>query len=569
MNIRQLLRYARPYRASLLLASSLTCASSLLLLAIPWFAAKVLASTVSGAAAPNAAVVGLLLACLLGIAALNFVVAFNSASTSARLLADLRLRVYERVERLPMPFHEAGGDGDTLALMTYEIYKLGDFLTGTLVSIPSRLLTTVGAIVLMFRIDQRLALVVPLVIPAFYLILKIIGRRLRGLALEFQEAEANVVTSAEQMLETLPAIKAFTREKPEAHRYQAALTRAAGLAIKQGRIYAALDPIVTLIAALVAVFILLLAGAGVRSGEMSSSELFSFIFYAALLTRPVGALAHIYGQVQSARGTLQRLQSVFDEPMESIGGGAEPGWRASGAIQFRNIGFAYPERKATLRNLDLDVAAGEIVALTGANGAGKTAMINLLMRFHEPQEGTITLDGQDIRKIALQDLRRQIGLVPQLPILFNGTIRDNIAFGAIAPSDAEIEKAARDGQAFEFIDALPSRMNTVIGDRGVRLSGGQRQRIALSRALIKDPPILIFDEATSMFDEEGEAGFIAACSAALANRTVILVTHRPATLSLASRVFVLERGRVDGRTISGDRAAKAGQAKAFQRIQNR
>jgi ABC-type multidrug transport system fused ATPase/permease subunit len=396
----------------------------------------------------------------------------------------------------------------------------------------------------MFRMDWHLALIVPVLIPAFYLILKIVGRRLRGLAISLQQAEAKVVANAEQMLEMLPAIKAFNRERAESSRYRAALSWASQLAIRQGRIYAALQPLVGLVAALAAVLILLLAGHSVRNGQMNAAELFSFIFYAALLTRPIGSLADVYGRVQSARGTLKRLQSVFDEFIESAALQAQPGRRAQGAIQFSDVQFAYPGRKRTLKDLNLEIAPGEIVALVGPNGAGKTAIINLLMRYYEPQGGTIIVDGCDIRDYPLPDLRQQIGLVPQFPLLFNGTIRQNIAFGAEHPSESMIEDAARLAQAYEFICSLPEGFETLIGDRGVRLSGGQRQRIALARALIKNPPILIFDEATSMFDDEGEAAFITACSEALANRTVILVAHRPATLGLAHRIFRVEEGSV-------------------------
>ncbi len=544
MQLRQLLGYARPYRGRLLLVSALTCASSLVLLAMPWLAARVLASIVAGAARPGAPIVLALLFCLVATAALNFAVSFQAASTSARLLADLRERVYEHIQRLPMVFHDSRRGGDTLAVMTYEIAKLGDFLTGTLVSIPSRLLTAAGAILLMFRIDVRLALVVPVLVTAFYFILKVVGRRLRGLAVAQQRAEADVVATAEQMLEILPATKAFTREQAEAERYRAVLAHASALAVRQGRIYAALEPLVGLATSCAAVLVLLLAGSTVRSGEMSATELFSFIFYAALLTRPIGALAQVYGQMNSARGTLERLQSVLDHPVESTSGKPHPQRRARGTIRFSDVSFAYPGRKPTLSGLNLEIATGEIVAFVGPNGAGKTAIINLLMRFYDPDQGRIALDEIDTREMALPDLRRQIGLVPQLPILFNGTVRENIAFGAEQPSEAQIMEAARLGQAFDFVRDLPDGFDTRIGDRGVRLSGGQRQRVALARALIKDPPVLIFDEATSMFDDEGEAAFIAACSEALAGRTVILVTHRPATLALADRILSVEGGKL-------------------------
>lgn len=293
-----------------------------------------------------------------------------------------------------------------------------------------------------------------------------------------------------------------------------------------------------------AVLLLLLAGQNMQSGSMAPTELFSFLFYAALLTQPVGTLAHAYGQIPTARATLTRLQSVLEQS-------AEPGYLASGHmgnarsdIPFSDVNFSYPGRDVTLWEANLEIRAGEIVALTGSNGAGKSTLVNLLLCFYEPQQGVIFLDGRDIAPIHLQDLRQQVGIVPQRALLFNGTIRANIAYGLEGASDAESVTAARLAQAYDFIIALPQGFETQSGDHGVRLSGGQRQRVALARALVTNPPVLILDEATSMYDLEGENAFVAACVTALKGRTVILITHRPASLALADRILCVEGGAV-------------------------
>jgi ABC-type multidrug transport system fused ATPase/permease subunit len=235
---------------------------------------------------------------------------------------------------------------------------------------------------------------------------------------------------------------------------------------------------------------------------------------------------------------------VLDEKVEARPAASFDPKQRGATIRFANVDFAYPARGPLLQRLDLKVADGERVALVGANGSGKTTMLNLLLRFQEPTSGTICINGRDIATVDPWEVRRRIGYVPQTSFLLNGTIRDNIAFGTPDPTDDQIIHAAQLAQATDFIAALPDGLDTVIGDRGSRLSGGQRQRIALARALIKDPPILIFDEATSMFDDEGESGFVDACSNAFGNRTVILVTHRPATLALAHRVLVLADGKL-------------------------
>jgi ATP-binding cassette subfamily B protein/subfamily B ATP-binding cassette protein MsbA len=344
---------------------------------------------------------------------------------------------------------------------------------------------------------------------------------------------------AESDLEMLPAIKSFAVEDHHYARYRAAIEHARHLKLKQARITAFIGPVVALLAALAAIAILVIGNSTITSGERSPGELFAFLFYAALLTRPVGSLASTYGAYQFARGALERLEAVLALPPEL--GYAQAGslGRAKGQIAFEGIDFAYPERPPVLAGFSLMIAPGEIIALTGANGVGKSTLINLLLRFYDPDRGRITIDGADIATLNVKDLRRQFGFVPQRPLLLNDTILQNIAFGLPDPDLKAVEAAARRAQAWDFIGQLPEGLATVIGDDGVRLSGGQRQRIALARALLRDPPIYIFDEATSMYDLEGEAAFVEECIKVLADRTVIIITHRPASLALADRVIEL------------------------------
>lgn len=544
MKLGPLLSLAAPYRHRLVLLGLLTLISSLATLAIPWLAGKMVSDIITPGATDQYRLVALLLALLSGIALLNLAVFWISGETSARMLADLRLKIYEHVQALPIGFHEMHRQGDMLALMTNEVVHLSEFLTGTLTRVPTLLLTVAGAAFLMFRIDPILALLVPLLIPAFYLILKIIGRRLRSLARSLQRAEAAVVGIAEENLGMLPAIKAFAREDLESKRYRSQVNVSLGLVVLQSRIYAALQPLITLVAASAAVLLLFIAGRQVQAGGMTIPELFSFLFYAALLTWPIGALANLYGQIQTTRGTIARLQQVF-------GQSAEPGYQASGRIdavrgeiEYRNVSFSYPGRERVLNGVNLHIDSGEVVALTGANGTGKSTLMALLLRFYDPSSGVIALDGLDIGDIDVRDLRRAIGVVPQRAMLFNGTIRDNIAFGLEGADDTQIETAARLAQAYQFIVELADGFETEIGDHGVRLSGGQRQRIALARALVKDPQVLIFDEATSMYDWEGESAFVETCREALHGRTIILITHRRASLALADRILCVEDGTV-------------------------
>jgi len=279
---------------------------------------------------------------------------------------------------------------------------------------------------------------------------------------------------------------------------------------------------------------------------MSPADLVSFLLYAMLLARPVASLADVYGRTQTTRGALGRLLDALDqvpEPPPNAGITLPP---VKGRLTFDHVSFGYPGRPLALDDVNLQIAAGETIAIVGPNGAGKSTLAHLLMRLHLPGSGTIAIDGHDIAAVSLDSLRRQIGVVPQHVLLFNASVRDNIAYGRLDPSLADIEHAAGLARAHDFIVELPQGYDTLVGDRGVRLSGGQQQRLALARALLKDPPILVLDEATAMFDPQGEIEFLEGARDALAGRTVLLITHRPASLAVAGGVVRMEGGRLVG-----------------------
>jgi ATP-binding cassette subfamily B protein/subfamily B ATP-binding cassette protein MsbA len=538
-----LLRWARQYRGSLTLIGGISLLSSLATLAMPWLAAQLAAGIAGDAGIDLGRTLALLCAALVAQTAFDILVAIVSADAAGRILAGLRGEAYEHVQSLPVSYHESHRSGDLMSLVSWEVQNLSTFLSSTLAQLPGTVMTAVGAVMLLFLIDPGLALVVPLLVPVFYIGMRLLGRRLRTLGGAVREAEADVFQFAESDLSMVPAIKAYAVEDYHRLRYEAAIERARRLKLNQARITAFIGPVTVLLAALAAIALLVAGGTpGTGAGDRSPAELFAFLFYTALLTRPVGSLAGLYGQYQVTRGTMLRLEDVFSAPSEPGYAATGTATRAEGAIALAGVDFAYPGRPPVLCGLDLAVAAGEIVALTGANGVGKSTIINLLLRFHEPDAGRITLDGTDITTIDVRAYRRQFGYVPQRPLLLDGTILDNIVFGMDDAAPEQIERAARLAQAWDFLNALPEGLATRIGDDGVRLSGGQRQRIALARALLRDPPIYIFDEATSMYDLEGEAAFVEDCVKALAGRTVILITHRPASLALADRIIELTPG---------------------------
>ena len=266
--------------------------------------------------------------------------------------------------------------------------------------------------------------------------------------------------------------------------------------------------------------------------------------YGLLLARPMSGLAATWGETQHARAAMERLKELFRVQPEPLSPSAYALPPVRGSIVFERVSFRYRDREPLFKDFDLEVTAGETVAITGANGAGKSSLVNLLLRFFDPQAGRVLIDGNDISAVSLTSLRSQIGLVPQTMLLFNGSIRENIGYGHSSPDPRKLEAAAKAARAHAFICSLPDGYDTLIGERGIKLSGGQQQRLALARALLKDPPILILDEATSMFDPAGEEEFLALTEDTFKDRTVLLITHRAASLALADRVLRMEGGRL-------------------------
>ena len=532
------------FRRELALIGGLSLISSGAALALPWLVAQLAAGVMTGTMANLQLTLVLLGLALAGLTGSTIMVTILSGQAAGHILADLRKETHDKLMAMSMAFHDRSRSGDLLSLMSHEVENLSTFLTATLAQVPSMIVTAIGAFVILFAIDPVLTLTIPILIPPFYLAMKWLGRRLRVLGRQVRRAEVDIVWMAESDIDMLPAIKAFAVEDVQRDRYAAAIEKARALRMRQTRITAFIGPLVALVAAAAAIAVLVIGSAQVELGMRSPSELFAFLLYTALLTRPVGSLADTYSSFQIAKGTLARLEAVYATKPEP--GYAKAGRiaRARGAITLDDVSFAYPGRPPVLTDAKLAIAAGETIALTGENGAGKSTLVNLILRFYQPATGRITLDGIDIAELQVQDLRRQIGYVPQRPLLVYGSIAENIAFGIPDPDPAAIEQAARLAQAWEFITQLPKGLATEIGDGGVRLSGGQRQRLALARALYRDPPIFIFDEATSMFDLDGETAFIESCAEMLTDRTVIIITHRPASLALADRIIKVDAGQL-------------------------
>ena len=534
-------RLLRPYRTQLALTVLLLLAQSAILLAMPWMAGRFSAALL--AAQPVAGILSGIFGLVVIQALLTWLVGVRMQATAMGLIADGCTRLFDHVQSLPLGWHQDRRRGDVLALLTDDMERLGWFVTGTLTPLLPLLLTCAGALLLMLRIEPAIGFGVALLVPAMYLAMKVVGRRLRPLGRAVADGYAQRAALAEQNLAMLPVVKAFSGESGESGRFHAQAHALRLLQLRQARLQILIGPLVRIAAAAVVLALLWLGSRHVAAGALTTSDLISLLLYGLLLTQPVAELASVYGQAQGARGAAQRLLDAFAEVPEPTGGDRELD-APRGALGFEDVTFGYPGREPVLRGLRLQIAPGETVAITGHNGAGKSTLMHLLMRFADPQAGRILFDGVDLRELRIGNLRGHIGLVAQHVLLFNATVAENIGYGRPDAGLDAIEAAARAARAHDFVTALPSGYDTVVGDQGVKLSGGQKQRIALARALLKDPAVLVLDEATAMFDPEGEAEFIAECRDILKHRTVLLITHRPASLALADRVLRLRDGQL-------------------------
>jgi len=536
----QLLTYITPHRRTLLLVVLLLLAGAAANLANPLFAGKLTEVLLAepGSATLSVGVILLAWLALLVIrAALGVASAYLVGSTGALMGAELRSRVYEHMQILPLGWYQERKQGDVLSLLSSDAESISRFVTNSVVQLLPKLLTLAFAFGMMAWLDPLIAGLAALLLPAYTIVTKLIGRRIRPLSTAWIESWSGLMAFVNENLGLMPVLKAFAREPLERDRFAERNRELLDVSRQQIWLASLLSPAIGLLAGAGALLLLWIGIRHLESGQLQPSDLVTLLLYVMLLTSPLSALAAVYGQVMHARGAAERLLAFFGEEPEPLGHGAQQLQDVAGRIEFRDVSFAYAGRPPVLEHFNLVIEPGETIALTGPNGAGKSTVVHLLMRFMEPTGGSILIDGNEIADLELGSLRQQIGLVAQNTLLLNGTVAENIAYGQPHATAEEMKKAATAARADEFIERLPKGYDTVIGDQGVKLSGGQRQRLSLARTLLKDPPILVLDEATAMFDPQGEAGFIAENREALEKRTVILITHRPASLALADRVI--------------------------------
>ena len=504
-----------------------------------------------GIAGNDPAVLDAALVILLGVivvlAAATFFRSYLVAWVGERVVADLRRDVFAHILKLSPSFFEVTKTGEILSRMTTDT-TLIQTVVGSTVSMALRnVLLFVGAAAMLLVTSPRLTGLVVLVIPLVLLPIMVLGRRLRRLSRASQDRVADVGAHVEESISAVRTVQAFGHEGMDIVDFSMRVEEAFRTAIRRTRVRSALAVIVIVLALGAVCTILWLGGRDVMSGAMSAGDLSAFVFYAVVAAAALGALSEVVGDLQRAAGATERLMDLLAARPE-IAAPADPAALpepARGAVAFEGTTFAYPSApdRPVLSRFDLDIAPGETVAVVGPSGAGKSTLFNLLLRFYDPVGGRITLDGVDICRAAPAAVRAQFGLVPQEPVVFSTTARENIAYGRPDASHAEIVEAAKAAAADEFLRALPEGYDSYLGERGVRLSAGQRQRLAIARAILRDPAVLLLDEATSALDSENERLIQDALGRLSRGRTTIVIAHRLATVMNADRIVVLDRGR--------------------------
>ena len=558
----QLLHYLAPYRRRFLLGLGCLLVGSGMGLCFPLLAGGLIDAALhaGGVALPGFGVrslnqVALILAgtiALQALAAAGSAVSFNRVGQTA--LADLRRDTYGRLIGLPMAFFTQRRVGELASRISGDIAQLESGLVFALPQMCRQTLMLGGGIVLIALTSGKLTLAMLGTVPFLIAATVGFGRKLRSMSREMQDKLAATGVVVEETLQGIASVKAFANEAFELDRFQQANTSALDIAYAAARWRAAFFAAFT-VAMFGGIVIVLWFGARLlQTGQISPGELTRFGLYTTFVAGAMGQAAELYSQVQRTVGASQRIRELLREPAEITVGqprtagpnNAAPLSRLRGAVEFAGVSFRYPSRPevAVLRDVSLAAQPGEVIALVGPSGAGKSTLTALLLRFYEPDQGRLLIDGRDARDYELGWLRGHMALVPQDVLLFGGSIAENISYGRPGASAEEIRAAAQQANAAEFIEKFPEGYATVVGDRGIKLSGGQRQRVAIARAILKDPAILILDEATSSLDSESERLVQEALEALMRGRTTFIVAHRLATVRRADRIAVLDEGRV-------------------------
>ncbi|OGC07083.1 hypothetical protein A2526_05305 [candidate division WOR-1 bacterium RIFOXYD2_FULL_36_8] len=462
-----------------------------------------------------------------------------------RVITDLRLKVYTHMQDLSLDFFSSWRTGDIISRLLSDIQTIQSTIVGTITETTPNIITLFGVLGYLFYLNWRLTLLTLIVIPFLGIFISYFGSEMRKVSHHAQRKIADVSSILQEKVAGVRVIKSFAMEKHEVEKFHKENEQNFWAFMKQAQINVTQTPLLAFIQMVAILGLIWYGGVEVVSGRLSSTNLIAFFSGIALLADPVSRLGAISISIQGALASADRLFEVIDITPSVI---EKPNAKAldivEGKLELKNVSFSYENDAEVLKNISLAVNTGETVAIVGRSGSGKSTLVNLIPRFYDVKSGEILIDNNDIRDLKIYDLRKCMGIVPQETILFSGTIKDNISYAKIDATQEEVEKVAVMANAHDFIASFQAGYDTLVGERGIRLSGGEKQRIAIARALLRNPKILIFDEATSSLDTESEKLVQEAIDHLMQNRTTIVIAHRLSTVQHATKIVVLDKGQI-------------------------
>jgi len=543
---RKIFKYARPYTKSLIFAFICLTLTSLVNLVLPLIVRNMINAVVI---LKDSQILDGLAWDLFFIIILQAVFAVTHnyvfGFVGHRMTTDFRIEFFSHIQSLSLRFFQERRVGEILSRMNNDISVIQNALISIPVALLRQSITLIGAMAIILYLNWKLTGLILLILPPLMIFARVFGKRLRIFSEKLQDQVAQAVVVLEEVASSIKIVKSFTRENYERERFKKEIETAFERAVDKLKISSFFGPFILGLTFIVSAILIWYGGYQVMSGVTTPGELAAFFLYALIVAGPIGTFVRLYTQIQEASGAIRRVYEILDTA-PAIDNPENPIFlkNITGRIQFENVSFGYRQEFKILHNISFDVQPGQTVALVGPSGAGKSTVIKLLHRFFDVSQGSIRLDEHDIRSLDRKSFLNQIALVPQETLLFGGTVKENILYGKLDATDQELEDAARKANAHDFIVGLENGYETIVGEKGAKLSGGERQRIAIARAILKDPKILVLDEATSSLDNRSEALIQEAVEKLMEGRTTFIVAHRLSTIHKADQIIVLEKGRV-------------------------
>ena len=542
----RLLGYVRPYLPRLAVAIVCILLAASANLYVPWIIKDVIDSVLAtkDMLMLNAIAGGIVVVFLLrGI--FFYGQTYLMSYIGQKVVIDIREGLYRHLQRLSLSYYEQRQTGTLMSYVTNDVAALQSALVESVIEMFTEAMTLFGSLGVMFFLHWKLTLLTLITTPLVAQTINVFGKKLRRASHTMQERAADITSVLQETISAVRVIKSFVREDYEIERFNKENYYNFRAQMKTAQLMATLTPIIEFLAALGVTVIIWYGGLEVINGQLTAGSLIAFLIYAVNLSNPIKRLSRVYGNIQRALAAAQRVFDVLDtKPEIEDCPGAIDLPRIDGLVKFENVDFAYKQGENALNDITLQANPGQMIAIVGPSGAGKTTIANLIPRFYDPFGGKITIDGYDIKTVTLHSLRQQIGIVPQETVLFNGSVYENILYGDLDADKEQVMAAARAANAHNFITEMPKGYETQIGERGSKLSGGQRQRLSIARAILKNPRVLILDEATSALDTESEQLVQDALDKLLIGRTSFVIAHRLSTIQRADLILVMEKGNI-------------------------